>query len=82
MLGESEARRVYLACGSTDLRKSIDGLVLLGYLWTDAQLNGISMGWRWFPSVRQGYSLPHIRDLQGSGTMLRPLCARRKQMDA
>ena len=29
MLSESDARRVYLACGSTDLRKSIDGLAAL-----------------------------------------------------
>lgn len=29
MLGESSAGRVYLACGSTDLRKSIDGLAVL-----------------------------------------------------
>jgi transposase len=29
MLSECDARRVYLACGSTDLRKSIDGLASL-----------------------------------------------------
>jgi len=29
MLSESDARRVYLACGNTDLRKSIDGLAAL-----------------------------------------------------
>jgi len=29
MLSESDARRVYLACGSTDMRKSIDGLAAL-----------------------------------------------------
>ena len=29
MLNECDARRVYLACGSTDLRKSIDGLAVL-----------------------------------------------------
>jgi transposase len=29
MLNESDARRVYLACGSTDLRKSIDALAAL-----------------------------------------------------
>lgn len=29
MLDESDARRVYLACGNTDLRKSIDGLAAL-----------------------------------------------------
>jgi len=32
-------------------------LVLLCHLWTNAQLNGISMGWRWVPSVRQSYPL-------------------------
>lgn len=29
MIGESSLERVYLACGSTDLRKSIDGLAVL-----------------------------------------------------
>jgi transposase len=29
MLIESDARRMYLACGSTDLRKPIDGLAAL-----------------------------------------------------
>ena len=29
MLSESDARQVYLACDSTDLRKSIDGLAAL-----------------------------------------------------
>lgn len=29
MISETEHRRVYLACGSTDLRKSIDGLAVL-----------------------------------------------------
>lgn len=29
MLGEFLTRQVYLACGSTDLRKSIDGLAIL-----------------------------------------------------
>ena len=29
MLKESEIERVYLACGSTDMRKSIDGLSVL-----------------------------------------------------
>lgn len=29
MLGEPSAERVYLACGSTDMRKSIDGLAAL-----------------------------------------------------
>jgi len=29
MLGESGAERVYLACGPTDMRKSIDGLAAL-----------------------------------------------------
>lgn len=29
MLGELSTRQVYLACGSTDLRKSIDGLAIL-----------------------------------------------------
>jgi len=29
MLSESDARRVYLACGNTDLRKSTDGLAAL-----------------------------------------------------
>jgi transposase len=29
VLGETGAARVYLACGATDLRKSIDGLVVL-----------------------------------------------------
>lgn len=29
MLGEISAERVYLACGATDLRKSIDGLAVL-----------------------------------------------------
>ena len=28
-MSESDARQVYLACGSTDLRKSIDGLAAL-----------------------------------------------------
>ncbi|GAB6172670.1 hypothetical protein JCM15765_21480 [Paradesulfitobacterium aromaticivorans] len=29
MLGEAPVDRVYLACGATDLRKSIDGLAVL-----------------------------------------------------
>ena len=29
MIGEACLQRVYLACGSTDLRKSIDGLAIL-----------------------------------------------------
>ncbi len=29
MLGEAVPERVYLACGATDLRKSIDGLSVL-----------------------------------------------------
>ncbi len=29
MLSETEIERVYLACGSTDLRRSIDGLAVL-----------------------------------------------------
>jgi len=29
MLSETGIERVYLACGSTDLRKSIDGLAVL-----------------------------------------------------
>jgi len=29
MLNEANIERVYLACGSTDLRKSIDGLAVL-----------------------------------------------------
>lgn len=29
MIGEVSSRQVYLACGSTDLRKSIDGLAVL-----------------------------------------------------
>ncbi|GIM46502.1 hypothetical protein DNHGIG_20510 [Collibacillus ludicampi] len=29
MLSEASVERVYLACGSTDLRKSIDGLAVL-----------------------------------------------------
>ncbi|WHX30337.1 IS66 family insertion sequence element accessory protein TnpB [Brevibacillus agri] len=29
MLSEIQADRVYLACGSTDMRKSIDGLAVL-----------------------------------------------------
>jgi transposase len=29
MFSENESKRVYLACGSTDLRKSVDGLAVL-----------------------------------------------------
>ncbi|MFZ5632384.1 MAG: IS66 family insertion sequence element accessory protein TnpB, partial [Bacillota bacterium] len=29
MIGEVSSRQVYLACGGTDLRKSIDGLAVL-----------------------------------------------------
>jgi transposase len=40
MLSEATAKRVYLACGSTDLRKSIDGLATV--VQEEFQLNPFS----------------------------------------
>lgn len=43
MIGETSAQNVYLACGATDLRKSIDGLAALVEL--TFELDPFSQAW-------------------------------------